>query len=196
MWTMIEDQTHTDSPTRTRTRRAILQAAVSLLSQNAAASMGEVAEAAGVARSTLHRYFPERGDLLDAVTRFAADEVKAATRRARPEDGPATDAVIRLCHESFDHWDAIIWTYWESLKRDQAECDPEDDALEARWNALIERGQAEGTIDESLPATWIQQMMWAVLYSAWESVRQGTTRHEALTLCLATMRKVIAPRQG
>ncbi|TGJ95488.1 TetR family transcriptional regulator, partial [Actinotalea fermentans ATCC 43279 = JCM 9966 = DSM 3133] len=52
---------------RARTRRAILDAAVSVFSSNQAASLGEVAQAAQVGRSTLHRYFPERADLMRAV---------------------------------------------------------------------------------------------------------------------------------
>ncbi|MDQ3577436.1 MAG: TetR/AcrR family transcriptional regulator, partial [Actinomycetota bacterium] len=43
---------------RARTRRAILDAAISVLSRNPAASLAEVAEAAQVGRTTVHRYFP------------------------------------------------------------------------------------------------------------------------------------------
>ena len=45
---------------RDRTRAALLSAAIDVLTDNTAASMGEIAKAAGVARSTLNRYFPDR----------------------------------------------------------------------------------------------------------------------------------------
>ena len=190
---MIDDIAQADSPTRTRTRRVILQAAVSVLSHNPAASLGEIADAAEVARSTLHRYFPERSDLLDALRRYASDEIAAATTRARLHEGSAAEALVRLCHEYFDCWDTITWVYMDSMQQESPpSCD--DDPLDPGLTALIERGQRDGTIDAALPAAWIQQALWALLYSAWEYVRQGAPKHDALTLCLTTLRKVVTPQ--
>lgn len=182
----------TDTPTRSRTRSAILTAAVRLLSGNSSASLGEIADAASVARSTLHRYFPERSDLLLAVSVFAAEQLRGAVERARPREGPARDALMRLCHEYFDHWDTITWVYMESLKQEDGTCDPES-AYDPDLSALIERGYADGTIDAALPVAWLNQMVWALLYSAWEYVRQGDSKHQALELTLRTLHKVVAP---
>ncbi len=46
------------TPTRNRTERAILEAAVSVLARDRAATLPQIAQAAGVGRTTLHRYFP------------------------------------------------------------------------------------------------------------------------------------------
>ena len=54
---------------RGRTRKAILDAAIGVLATDPAASLGQIADAADVGRTTLHRYFPERADLLTALTR-------------------------------------------------------------------------------------------------------------------------------
>ena len=59
-----------ESATKVRTRRAILDAAVGALARDASASLAEVASAAGVGRTTVHRYFPERADLLRALIGF------------------------------------------------------------------------------------------------------------------------------
>lgn len=179
------------TPARNRTRRAILDASLTVFSRNPSASLGEVADAADVARSTLHRYFPERSDLLEALNQYAAEQIDAATERARLQEGPASDALIRLCHEYFDYWDAITWSYIESTKTGTESCDGEP--LGPGLSGLIERGQSEGTIDPSLPHAWIQQTLWALLYSAWEYIQQGTSKHDALTLCLTTLRKIISP---
>ncbi|MBQ1052796.1 TetR family transcriptional regulator, partial [Micromonospora sp. C51] len=56
-----------ETGSRARTRQAILQAAIEVLSRNPAASLGEIATAAQVGRTTLHRYFAERSDLLAGV---------------------------------------------------------------------------------------------------------------------------------
>lgn len=109
-----------------RTRNAILRAAVTLLSQNPAASLGEIADAANVARSTLHRYFPERTGLIEALHTFAEGEINAAIMRAKLDEGTAAEALVRLCHEYFDHWDTITWVYMESLKQPSDSCGADD----------------------------------------------------------------------
>ncbi len=181
-----------DTPARIRTRTAILKAAVSVLSQNQAAPLGEIADAAGVARSTLHRYFPERTDLIDAMRQFADDEITVATARARPEDGPAAEALIRLCHEYFDLWDSLTWLYLDSLK-ECGDASSFDDQLDPNVSRLIERGHLDGTIDRAVPNAWIQHLLWALLYTAWEYARLGSSKHEALTLMLDSLRRLIAP---
>lgn len=181
-----------ETPTRTRTRNAILKAAVSLLSENQAAALGDIADAASVARSTLHRYFPERADLLGAVSVYAAEQLGGAVERARPNDGPGREALMRLCHEYFDHWDTITWVYMESLKGGEGDCDP-GSGYDPDLSALIARGQADGTIDPALPVAWLNQLVWALLYTAWEYVRQGESKHQALELTLRSLHKVVTP---
>jgi AcrR family transcriptional regulator len=85
-----------ESGTRARTRRAILDAAVVLLAGDPTASLGDVAAAAGVGRTTVHRYFPERSDLLAAISTDVLDKVEAAAgpgsttaRPPRPWSGSA-----------------------------------------------------------------------------------------------------------
>ena len=51
-------------------------------------SLGEVAAAASVGRTTLHRYFPERSDLLAAIAVHPLEQVAAATERAGLETAP------------------------------------------------------------------------------------------------------------
>src|SRR5688500_7631998 len=56
---------------RTRVASAIVEAAAHALAQDGDISMAEVADAAGVARATLYRYFPNRHALVDAVAATA-----------------------------------------------------------------------------------------------------------------------------
>ena len=92
---------------RARTRQAILDAAVEVLARNPSASLGDVAVAADVGRTTLHRYFPERGDLITALHALADERLERATARARLEEGPAVAALQRLCREYFDLGDVL-----------------------------------------------------------------------------------------
>lgn len=182
-----------ESGARARTRRAILDAAVALLSTDPTASLGDVATAAGVGRTTVHRYFPERADLLTAIGTDILGKVQAATDRARLGDGPAAQALERLCQEYFELGDALTlifdspqlmnWSGWE------AETPADRQVLRT-----VERGQAEGDVDPRAPAQWLLGVLWALLYSAWELSRTpGTPKHTALTQCLHTLRKALAP---
>jgi AcrR family transcriptional regulator len=154
-----------------------------------------VADAAQVARSTLHRYFPERSDLVAAIYRYAEEEVAAAAARARLGDGPADEALVRLALEYFDQWDAIVWVYLQSQAQAYGD-DPLSDQADPVVGALIARGQADGSIDAAIPNAWLQNLLWAILYTAWEYVKQGATRHEAAARIEQTVRKLAAPGTG
>lgn len=52
---------------RARTRKLMLETAISLMQEGQTPSVTEVAEAAGVSRATAYRYFPSQADLVHAV---------------------------------------------------------------------------------------------------------------------------------
>ncbi|MGK5531128.1 TetR family transcriptional regulator [Streptomyces sp. URMC 129] len=179
---------------RSRTRRAILDAATAVLATNSAASLADVAAAAAVGRTTVHRYFPERSDLVRALGADVLEKVAVATERARLEEGPALLALERLCQELFELGDALSLVFDESLAAVwNWEGWEEDTDADRALTRLVERGHAQGDFDTGLDAAWISQVLWSLLYAAWERTRAGGTKHEALTLCLRTLRKAVAP---
>jgi AcrR family transcriptional regulator len=177
---------------RARTRRAIMDAAIETLTSQPNASLGDIAAAANVGRTTVHRYFPERADLIDAISADALEKVATATVRARLDDGPAHAALARLCQEYFEFGDVfmLLFTMPDLLTREEWQQESDQDRALVR---VIERGHREGTIDRELPAEWVQQLLWSLLYTAWEQLRdRQMPKHEALTLCLRTLAKAIA----
>jgi AcrR family transcriptional regulator len=56
---------------RARTRKLMLETAISLMQQGETPSVSGVAEAAGVSRATAYRYFPSQADLVGAVVEEA-----------------------------------------------------------------------------------------------------------------------------
>lgn len=72
------------------------KAAQVLAERREAASLAEIAEAAGVARSTLYRYFPSREALLRALADSAAREVQERIDEARPDVLPVAEAIARI----------------------------------------------------------------------------------------------------
>jgi TetR/AcrR family transcriptional regulator, repressor for lfrA len=178
-----------ETATRERTRSAILQAAVRVLTANAAASLGEVAVAAGVARSTLHRYYTDRAALVAGVGDFVRAEFAAAITRARPHEGTGLEAYTRICAELLDGHETFSW--WMQANVDQDEpADTEEDQLITQ---VIGRGQRDGSIDATLDADWLALHIWAALYTAYHYPETGgRTRREAREMCLRTLVKSAA----
>lgn len=76
--------------------RSILEAAERVLRANPAATIEQVAEAAGVARSTVHRRFATREALIDALAAWANEQFHAAVDAARPESTPPLVALYQV----------------------------------------------------------------------------------------------------
>lgn len=78
-----------------RTMTAILEAAERTLSRDPAATMEQIAEAAGVARTTVHRRFATREALIDALAVWAAQRFAAAVDAAHPDTAPPLVALYQ-----------------------------------------------------------------------------------------------------
>jgi AcrR family transcriptional regulator len=189
-----EPRTTVESSTRARTRRAILDAGVRVLAQQPSASLAEVATAAGVGRTTMHRYFPERADLLAGISTDLLEQIAAATDRARLDEGPALAALERLCQAYFALHEGLLLMVSEPQLFTGPEWEPETESDRALLR-LVERGHAEGTIDPTLTPQWVQSVLWSLLYGAWLYARgDDVTEHDALALCLRTLRKAVEPK--
>ncbi|KOU67397.1 hypothetical protein ADK55_03740 [Streptomyces sp. WM4235] len=167
--------TRQTSSAKNRTERAIVTAAVRVWARDRAATLPQVAEAAEVGRTTLHRYFPERDGLLRAATEHALEAIGGAIAEADPDKGHPLDAMRRVIAALASTSDAIMFVFGDqTLVRDVAPT-PEPDLSTPHDPVidLIRRGQAEGVFDDQLTAEWIQQVLWGVTYTAFEQVERG-----------------------
>lgn len=154
-----------------RNLRAILEAAAHLLADDPDASMQQVAAAAGVHRATLYRHFPAREDLLLAIHRLALEEGLRAIEAARPDEGNAADALVRVIGAIAAVGDRYRMTIGT---RDFAE---ELGELRERSGALLiglaERGRAEGSLRRDIDARWIIVATYYLLVGALGEVALG-----------------------
>lgn len=180
-----------ETRTRARTRRAILETAVDVLAENRAAPLSQVATRAGVARSTLQRYFPERADLVAALEGYANELADEATARARTTEGTAIEAFSRLVSEYFGLIKVIMLSVGGeemAAEHDEEECGPSDLAL----YELIERGHEDGTIDPRITPLWAQQHLWATLYAGWTYTTVAKVPvFESHNMCLLSLVKAV-----
>ncbi|GAA0925033.1 TetR family transcriptional regulator [Nonomuraea longicatena] len=169
-----------ESGTRSRTRRAILAAAAAVLARDRAATLADIADAADVARSTLHRYFTDRDELVRAAIVDSLSMVEEQQKAAAIDQGPADEAMRRLLVAMVDAGERLAFLFADpdlAKTLDQAKWDP-DPAVPGTLD-LIRRGQAEGVFDPGQKPEWVQRVIWALTYSGWEAGEKGElARHE------------------
>jgi TetR/AcrR family transcriptional regulator, mexCD-oprJ operon repressor len=138
---------------RERVAAAILESAAgALAAEGEAASMSDVAAAAGVARATVYRYFPNREALLEALGRVAVEQAGEGLAAARLDGVPVEEAFRRAVRAL-----VIVGDYFVVLARERARVDPRE--FEGRiggvLQGLIKRGQSQGEIRDDIPASWL-----------------------------------------
>ena len=152
------------------------------------ASMREISEAAGVGRATLHRYFPGREDLIRAIVVDVLVECEAAIVSARIEEGLGTEALTRLVEGLVPIGERFHFLLYEVRFEDDPEVSAADARILRSVDGLIERGKRDGTFRPEVPVAWIGDALEALLYAAWEGVRDGKiARREAPGLVVSTL---------
>jgi len=160
-----------DGGSRSRTRKAILDAAMSVLATNPVASLADIATAADVGRSTLHRYFAERSDLLRALARHVHELSNAAIEHAEPDCGPPVEALRRVVACQLDLGPIIPFVFNEpSILADPdlaALLDTGDEAIVDVLNRVSTRGSAG-------PPDWPRLVFWALLSAGYDAVKRNS----------------------
>ncbi|GAA1571795.1 TetR/AcrR family transcriptional regulator [Dactylosporangium maewongense] len=185
------------TPRRADARRnisAILDAAQACLVADPAASMQDVARAAGVGRVTLYAHFGSRAELLDAVfTQVIADAERALAEVDL--DGDERQALGRLIASSW----RIVERSRLLLHAAQLEL-PADQIREHhrrpldRVEKLIERGRQAGTFRTDLPVTWMTAVVYNVIHGAADEVTAGRlTLEQAPDVITTTLLSAFAP---
>ncbi|MBA8925113.1 AcrR family transcriptional regulator [Kutzneria viridogrisea] len=184
----MPSKTEPESSTRSRTRRAILDAALELLSQRPGTSLGEIAEAAGVGRSTLHRYFSERSELIAAIAGDAVDKLTSGVAEAALNQGTPVEALRRVVHVYFEFGPVLLFLVSEPQVSTEIVTGIE--TADVPVLELIQRGQREGYFDSSVSAQWISRVLGWMVHAGSESVREGElTRFEAVETVIRTLER-------
>ena len=160
-----------DGGPRSRTRKAILDAAMSVLADNPAASLGDIAAAADVGRSTLHRYFADRTDLLHALARHVHQLSNAAIEHAEPDCGPAVEALRRVVECQLDLGPIIPFVFNEPTILANPELaallDTGDEVIVDVLNRVSTRGSAG-------PPDWPRLVFWALLEAGYLAIKRNS----------------------
>ncbi|MFI8500168.1 TetR/AcrR family transcriptional regulator [Streptomyces sp. NPDC085524] len=148
-----------------RSVRAILAAAERVLAENPAASMEQVAEAAGVTRTTVHRRFANRQALIDALAAEAVSKLAEAIEDGHPETAPPLVALHRATANVLRVKGAWGFALGPGLAQsEQAARTHEEIAL--RCTELLGRLQRQGVIAADADLEWVRRVFYALISEA------------------------------
>jgi len=113
--------------------------------------MAEVAAAAGIARGTLYRYFPNRESLLRALEAAANEEAGRRLAEANLDQIPVEEALARATRAL-----VAVGEHFIVLLRERR---PPEPGFTAPLGALIERGRKEAQIRSDVPVACLVESL-------------------------------------
>jgi AcrR family transcriptional regulator len=183
------------SGVQNRTRGAILAAAASVLARDRTATLPDIAEASGVSRTTLHRYFPDRESLIQATVKDSIQAIQQSVAGAVLDQGSSLDAMRRAVAAMVAVGDRLMFVFGdprvlEGYGTPDEVVPPDDPVID-----LIKRGQAEGVFDPEVSASWIQHVLWVLVYRGCEDANRGEIpRHGIIAIVIRTLENGIHAR--
>ncbi len=177
---------------RRSAREALLDAAAAVLAENPGAPMSAVATAAGVGRATLYRHFPTREALVRELALEAIERTDAAVAPVFSQGLSSEDALLGMLEAIVPLGDRYHFLANEGIQ------DPEVAEQTRRQTQetaeFVERAKRDGLFAAGLPTPWIVAAIDALVWAAWDTVREGTVApRDAASLAFKTLTRGLAP---
>jgi TetR/AcrR family transcriptional repressor of mexCD-oprJ operon len=160
-----------------------------------AASMQQLAQAAGISRATLFRRFPSRAALVAELCEAAARAYVRAVDEAALEEGTPTQALARVV-EALGRLASVVGLLGLQPLDEHVEASLLAQTAEAedKLRRLVRRGQEGGLFRVEVDPEWFLAMLTWLMVATADSVRLGRLtanaahRHLAATLATALLR--------
>lgn len=131
------------------------------------ASMNDVAEAAGVARATVYRYFPNREALLDELAQVAVSDVDARLAAARIDEVAPEEGIARAVRALVDVGDSFVLLTRERRRSDSERFERQ---FTRPVRQLFERGQTSGDIRDDITGARLTESLIGLIVGVLTSI--------------------------
>ncbi len=176
------------------TRAALLQAATVTLAKNPGASLNDVAEAAGVGRATLYRYFASREALLHTLALEAIRKTDEAIAPIRAQELGNRETLKQIVEALIPLGDAFHFLMSELAIYSHPEVSAAYERHFQSLETLVNAIKAEGGFSRDVPTAWGVITIDTLIWSAWSSVESGyIARRDAAPIVFRTLFKGLAP---
>jgi AcrR family transcriptional regulator len=140
-----------------------------------AASLAEIAAGAGIARTTLHKHYPTRDDVVLAVGHHVIDQCARAVADALA-DAPAdpVERLRRIVAALVPLGAQLAFLFRQPLlDHDPAMAARQSAELDEPIVAVLRDARSAGTVRSDQPEWWTASAVYALVYIAWEGVFRG-----------------------
>lgn len=147
----------------------ILEAAEKVFAADPRASLEDVARAAGVARTTVHRRFASRDDLHDALVATVNRRLREALDKAEVATAPPLVALYQLTVVTLEL--KVDWrASWQLVDFDSTGARGIDPSAIADLDLLVQRSRDAGLLQPDVDVEWTRGVYIALIHEA--STRQ------------------------
>lgn len=155
-------------------RQTVLEVAAEVLAVNPSASLAEVATAAGIGRTTLHKQYATRQDLLVAVAHDALNHceqaINAATETAADDPRAGLEQLVR---ELVPLGAGLAFLFRQPALEQEPVIKDRLCGIDPVIAGVGEQARKAGLLREDRPDWWFVSTLYAQIYVAWEGVATG-----------------------
>ncbi len=156
-----------------KTKIALYEAACALFAKGAAPSLEEIAKLAGVGRATLYRHFSTREQFLTEMAQWALRSLEQAGENASYKATSFEEAFWLTIEALIPMGDKYHFLIRESQTLNHPKIKQAIQKNNQEMYALMVRLQDLGVLNPEVSPMWINSVVDALVYTAWEQVEKG-----------------------
>ena len=178
-----------------KSRAALLSTGLTLLLEKPNASFSEIADRAGVGRTTLYRQFKTREQLIQAIARRCLEDVSRVATEKASRAKSYREAIELILWSAMPLADRLrfLTLFWGIAVQDDGIAE-----LNARYKRetieLIDAAKQEGSIEPTLPSDWVADLIDSLFQVAWKLIGvNGYSERDAAEMVTKTLFDGISP---
>jgi len=180
----MEASTRAQRADARRNRESVVETAIDLLGKDPAASIGEIAAASKVGRTTVYRHFPTRDDLLVAMFGRVVDEAREMTLEVVEQASSAEDLLRRLTPGMVRL--GLRFRFLHTYRHlGQQTLDSSKQVSDDPVRLYLAESRERGEIRAGLSDQWIASTIQALAIAALDDLHAGFTDEAGAELQLA-----------